>query len=76
MGNLLSKLKKKNNNSIHKENNNSIHKENNNSIEKKNYNENYSNNIKNNDIYSSPKNLWRPPTPPKPFSNKGLNNIK
>ena len=84
MGNLLSKLKKENNNSIHKENNNSIHKENNNSIdkennnsiEKKNYNENYSNNIKNNDIYSSPKNLWRPPTPPKPFSNKGLNNIK
>ena len=31
---------------------------------------------KNNEIYLSPRKLWRPPTPPKKYSNKGLNKIK
>ena len=64
MGNLLNKLKKeKNNNSIENQNNsNNIKDEDNSNIR----------NYKNNEVYLSPRKLWRPPTPPK----KTLNNIK
>ena len=70
MGNLLSKLKKeKINNSIDNQNNfNNLRDDKDNSNNLRDY--------KNNEIYLSPRKLWRPPTPPKKYSNKGLNNIK
>lgn len=70
MGNLLSKLKKeKKNNSIENQNNS-------NNIKDDKDNSNNLKDDKNNEIYLSPRKLWRPPTPPKKYSNKGLNNIK
>lgn len=66
MGNISNKFKKeKNNNYKNNYKNNNLSNNNSNK-------DNNSNN--NNKINLSPKNLWRPPTPPKNIKNKRINN--
>ena len=63
MGNISNKFKKeKNNNYKNNYKNNNLS------------NNNSNNNNNNNKINLSPKNLWRPPTPPKNIKNKRINN--